>query len=254
MLLCIAAAQAETLMHMPSTSQYAVRKNGAVIDFGNASQGYVMIRHEHTDMKLRVRISMGATAYTYELNGQNTFEVFPLQMGNGTYRVQVLASKARNHYTLSASKTLDVKLDNPHLPYLYPNQYVDFSESSKAVAKAAELTAGLETDREKFRVIYNFCSRRIIYNYQLALTPSKEHRTDVDLVLEKRKGICIDYAALMACMLRSQGIPAQVAIGFADGVYHAWNKVLVDGKWYRCDPTYAATLGMAEVYEEERHY
>ena len=130
------------------------------------------------------------------------------------------------------------------------NQYISYTESSKA----AGLCEGLQTQREKFRAIYSFCSRRIIYNYLLALSPSKEHRTNVDLVLVKRKGICLDYAALMACMLRSQGIPTQVVIGYTDGVYHAWNKVFLDGKWYRCDAIYAATVGMAEVYQEVRHY
>ena len=267
MLLCVAASGAlpaaaeaghtgthQAPMRMPSNSSYAVRKNGATIDFGNATQGYVMIKHEKTDIKLRVRISMGATEYTYVLNGQNAFEVFPLQMGSGKYRIQVLSRGVRNYYTAVASKTLEVDMADPNIAYLYPNQYVNYSESSKAVAKAAELCEGLQTDREKFRAIYNFCSRRIIYNFQLALAPSREHRVDVDKVLAERKGICLDYAVLMACMLRSQGIPAQVVIGHADGAYHAWNKVLLEGKWYRCDATYAATSGIADVYQEERHY
>ena len=39
------------------------------------------------------------------------------------------------------------------------------------------------------------------------------------------KGICFDYAALAASMLRSQGIPTKMIFGYVapQGLYHAWN-------------------------------
>jgi len=255
-LLCsVAVADTEILMPKLSRNQsFILNSKGVTINYGNASQGYVMIRHEKTDLKLKVRISMGKTEYTYDLNNRNRYEVFPLQMGDGNYKIHVLKNEEKDTYTLITGKTIIVEMANSYMPYLYPNQYVNYTPDSMAVAKAAELCEGLRTHREKFRAIYKFCSRRIVYNYQLALTPSKERQTNVDQVLEKRKGICLDYAALMACMLRSQGIPTQLVIGYADGIYHAWNKVLLEGNWYRCDPTYASTGGMVEVYREERRY
>ena len=250
-----AAGTNQVLMPALSRNESFIHEStGVTINYGNASQGYVMIKHEKTDWKLKVRISMGKTVYTYDLNNKGKFEVFPLQMGDGNYRILIYKNEEKDNYTLLTGKTIIVALANPHISYLYPNQYVDYTETSKAVAKAADLCKGLETEREKFKAIYNFCSRRIVYNYQLALTPSKERNTSVDKVLDERKGICLDYAVLMACMLRSQGIPTQVVIGHADGIYHAWNKVLLDGKWYRCDATYAATGGTAQVYQEERRY
>ena len=250
-----AIAENQVLMPVLSKNQsFIFTSQGVTINYGNAAQGYVMIRHEKTDLKLKVRISMGKNVYTYDLNSRNRYEVFPLQMGDGNYKIVVLKHEGDDAYKLITGKTIIVEMDNAHVPFLYPNQYVDYTADSKAVAKAAEITAGLKTDREKFTAIYNFCSRRIVYNYQLALTPAREHRTNVDMVLEKRKGICLDYAVLMACMLRSQGIPTQVVIGYADDVYHAWNRVLLDGDWYRCDPTFASAGGMAQVYREERRY
>ncbi|MCL2810471.1 MAG: transglutaminase-like domain-containing protein [Clostridia bacterium] len=259
MLCCIAPTvsigESQFLMPVLSRNQsFILETKGVTINYGNASQGYVMIRHEKTDLKLKVRISMGKNVYTYDLNSRNRYEVFPLQMGDGNYRIVVLKHEGNDAYKLITGKTIIVEMANPHIPFLYPNQYVNYTADSKAVAKAAELTAGLNTDREKFAAIYNFCSRRIVYNYQLALTPTKEHRVDVDKVLENRKGICLDYAVLMACMLRSQGIPTQVVIGYADDVYHAWNRVLLDGDWYRCDPTFSSAGGIAQVYREERRY
>ena len=77
---------------------------------------------------------------------------------------------------------------------------------------------------------------------------------DVDVILQEKKGICFDYAALMATMLRSQNIPAKMEIGYANmeegAVYHAWLSVYIkdigwiddliefDGKnWSMMDPT-----------------
>ena len=67
-------------------------------------------------------------------------------------------------------------------------------------------------------------------------------------------GICFDYAALMAGMLRSQGVPCKLVIGYAGDVYHAWISVwseetgwiegivFFDGEnWQRMDPTFASS-------------
>lgn len=77
---------------------------------------------------------------------------------------------------------------------------------------------------------------------------------DVDEIsLSSGKGICFDYAALMAAMLRSQRIPTKLQVGYAGEAYHAWiscyvdeigwvdNMISFDGKdWSLMDPTLAA--------------
>lgn len=76
---------------------------------------------------------------------------------------------------------------------------------------------------------------------------------DVDETLSSGKGICFDYAALMAAMLRSQRIPTKLQVGYAGEAYHAWiscyvdeigwvdNIISFDGKdWSLMDPTLAA--------------
>ena len=51
---------------------------------------------------------------------------------------------------------------------------------------------------------------------------------DIDEAFETKKGICFDYAALMTAMLRAQGIPSQLVIGYAGEVYHAWINVYIE--------------------------
>lgn len=92
------------------------------------------------------------------------------------------------------------------------------------------------------------------YDYQLAATVKSGYLPNVDKVLESKKGICFDYAALMTAMLRSQGIPCKLVIGYADTAYHAWINVYIEGtgwisnaiyfdgqNWTLLDPTYAST-------------
>lgn len=67
----------------------------------------------------------------------------------------------------------------------------------------------------------------VAYDTQLAATVKSGYVPDPDSVLAKRSGICYDYASLMAAMVRSQGIPARLVVGYAaDNIYHAWNEGL----------------------------
>ena len=76
---------------------------------------------------------------------------------------------------------------------------------------------------------------------------------DVDDVLASQTGICFDYAAVMASMLRCERIPTRLEVGYMDDVYHAWistyikdigwidNIIEFDGnEWKLMDPTLAA--------------
>ena len=92
------------------------------------------------------------------------------------------------------------------------------------------------------------------YDYDLAANPPTGYLPDVDKVLAARKGICFDYAAVMATLLRSQDIPCKLVVGYAGKIYHAWidvyvegvgwikNAIYFDGKsWTMMDPTFVST-------------
>jgi len=230
-------------------------KSGAVIDYGNASQGYVMVKYKESDKRLKVRVTQGKKIIHYDLNGRGEYEVFPLQLGDGKYKIQVFqAAKGKDKYAQVASTTITVKLDDPHLPYLYPNQYVNYTSASAAVAQSYTLCEGITDDKEKIKAIYTFCARKISYHYARANSSKSGYLPNLDEVLAERKGICFDYAALMACMLRVQGVPAQLVIGYADKAYHAWNNVSLNGKWYRYDATFASMGNKAQSYTEENRF
>ena len=76
----------------------------------------------------------------------------------------------------------------------------------------------------------------------------------VDEILEKKTGICFDYASVMATMLRTQNIPTRLEVGYMLEEYHAWISIYIeeqgwingiiefDGtQWKLMDPTFAST-------------
>ena len=83
---------------------------------------------------------------------------------------------------------------------------------------------------------------------------------DPDQTLNDKTGICFDYASLTCAMLRSQGIPTKLEVGYVGEVYHAWiscyvdetgwidNIIEFDGKdWSLLDPTLGANNKSKDV-------
>lgn len=207
--------------------------------------------------------------YNYDLNTNGTYEVFPLQMGNCEYTLRVMKNVSGSSYTQLYSGTENVTLKSSLYPYLYPNQYVNFSTSSAIVPKASTICAGCTDDIDKLKAVYNWMITNISYDYAKASSVSTGYLPNVDSILSSKKGICFDYAALMAAMLRSQGIPTQLVIGSAGAVAqnHAWNEVYLKGTgwitvkiqntstgWKLLDPTFGDKTGDTSQYAGARKY
>ena len=237
-------------------SGVTVYKNSkATVDASNLPLGFVSVSYTGgKDVRIKVQITKtGGTTYTYNLNNKGTAAPFPLTEGDGTYTVKVFENTRGTKYAQAYSCSLDLKLTSEFSPFLYSNQYVNFSDDSKVVAKAAELTKGLTTDLDKVTEIYHYVINNITYDYQLAATVASGYLPDVDAVLESGKGICFDYAAVMSSMLRSQNIPCKLIVGYAGTVYHAWINVYIEGvgwvdhliyfngeDWSMMDPTFVS--------------
>lgn len=173
--------------------------------------------------------------------------------GNGIYQVVVYENISGSKYATVLSQSISVSLKDEFAPFLRPNQYVDYEHADKTVAKAKELTAGKTEALDKVAAVYDFVIQNITYDKQLAATVQSGYLPVLDSVLEKKTGICFDYAALMTGMLRSQGAPCKLVVGYAGTAYHAWISVWsekdgwIDGvvyfdgtSWQRMDPTFAA--------------
>lgn len=246
-------AKAETV-----TGQTVYSNAKASIDASNLAEGYLIIKYTGgKNVRIKVQIEKsGGEKYNYDLNNAGNPETFPLTEGDGSYTVKVLEHTSDNRYAVAYSTTLDLKLRSQFLPFLYPNQYVNFTDTSKTVAKAAEITKGKTTDVERVEAVFNWAVSNISYDYDKAKTVQSGYLPDVDATLASGKGICFDYAAVMSAMLRSQNIPCKLVIGWAGNVYHAWINVYIDGvgwvdgyiqfdgqKWTLMDPTFVSSGG-----------
>lgn len=248
-------ADAKPAVLVPEASGTATGGGGgATVDYSNCDEGYIMAKFSGGG-KIKLRVTRQASkTYTYDLRSDGKYEVFPLTSGNGTYTVEVFENISGNQYSQAMSTRFEVKLRNSLLPFLYPSQYVNFNSKSTTVAKGAELADDADDQLGVVGNIYNYVVKNISYDENKAKTVKPGYLPKVDAILESNKGICFDYAALMAAMLRSQNIPTRLEVGYVSGgAYHAWISVYVtgagwindiiyfDGKnWKMMDPTFAS--------------
>ena len=158
--------------------------NVASIDYSHASSGYLMANYTGTSPKVKLRITgPDAIVYTYDLHGES-YETFPLSSGNGNYDVTIYENISGNDYSTCLYVQVSVTLENEFTPFLYPNQYVNFTADSKTVAKGAELAAGAYNDLEVVSNIYDYITSSISYDYSKASDPPTGYTTDVDEILD----------------------------------------------------------------------
>lgn len=226
----------------------------AVIDYSNMADGYVMAKF-HTDfgVRLKVQVTGPTTTYTYNVS-PGEWTVFPLSDGNGAYTVKLFRNVVDNRYSTVLSASVNVSLKNEFAPFLRPNQYVNYENEPITCQTASTVIHDGASMIEKVKAVYNYVVTNISYDYEKAATVQSGYLPDLDQVLTSRRGICFDYAALMAGMLRSLDVPCKLVIGYAGVEYHAWISVWseetgwVDGviffsgvNWQTMDPTFAAT-------------
>ena len=254
----VAADPEETKpMLLPEASGTVVYEGaGVTIDASHTDQGYVMIRCEPSDKRLKARIATSIQTYYYDLPGGTAYSVYPLQMGDGAYTVRVMEQVEDDLYALRFGVEIDVKLADETVPFLYPNQYVWYDAESATVQKARELARGMTDPTQIAEAFYKFVVKHMRYDNELARTVERGYLPSADASLESGKGICFDYAALLAVMLRSEGIPTRVMIGNVtpENIYHAWNNVFLDGEWVWMDPTLDGSGHKERDYTTERIY
>lgn len=224
---------------------------GVCVDASNLAEGYIMVRYTGSAQKVRMLLDTptGAT-YNYLLSVDGEYGVYPLSDGDGEYRIGIYENITDDKYAELFSQDITVQLKDEKTVFLYPNRYVDFSAESEAVQKSAEIVAQAGTDLEAVRAVFAYVTQNVAYDYEKAKTVQSGYLPVVDETLRTGKGICFDYASLMAAMLRSQRIPARLEIGYAGTLYHAWISVYIedegwiedyivfDGKdWVLMDPT-----------------
>ncbi len=241
----------------PGTLQNSNEK--AIIDYSNTQDGYVMMQYTvATQNRIKALITGPTTQYQYNIT-PGAWATLPLSDGNGSYQIGIYENVKDTSYAAVLTQQVEVTLKDEFAPFLCSNQYVNFENAPNTVAKANELCAGTTDTLEKIKAVYTFVVGNLTYDTELAANVQSGYLPVLDTVLSNQKGICFDYAALMTGMLRSQGIPCKLVVGYAGTAYHAWinvwtekdgwidNAIYFDGtSWQRMDPTFASSGNQSE--------
>lgn len=242
---------------IPIASGINVERNDrASIDYSNTQDGYVIVEFsDKSETVLRVLVTAPhGEQYRYALGDNGVAEIIPLTEGNGEYKIGIYEHIGGTDYKAVLSATINVVLENEHAPFIHPNQFVNYNKDSELVELAAELTRNAKTTEDKIEAIYDYVVDNFTYDYDLAANVQPGYLPNLDQVLERKEGICFDYSALVTAMLRSQGIPARLEIGYYGEEYHAWISKFCEEKgwldnwfhhngyeWTRMDPTIEST-------------
>lgn len=207
----------------------------------------LMVQSEDYGSNMRIMVEKENEKYYYGLN--NSIEKVPVQLGNGLYTVKILKNLEGNRYQVV--KDMDLNIHNSDLDvFLSSSQPVYWENQHKLTGLRDILMEGLTTDRQKIEAAYNYLVNNVKYDYNKINGLSTDYVPNIGNTITTKKGICYDYAALFAGILRAQGIHTKLVKGYKSDIqaYHAWNEVLVDGSWIVIDTTYDAALsGYSDV-------
>lgn len=220
----------------PASSPSAVIGNGAAMDAGHASDGGIFVARllpDAPEARHKLTVSCGQMTYAYDLAADGTPLVVPANMGNGHYSVDVMRCIHDNDYVSVLSMETDVSLPSEFTPFLCPNVFCDYAEDDACVARAREMAASCENQGEFAARACEFVMETVEYDHGKAESVGKGYVPAPDATIAEGKGICFDYASLLAATFRSVGIPAKVVTGNLrpNGEYHAWVEAYVDGSW-----------------------
>lgn len=249
---------------------------GYKINFDQSEDGIVRVfYHNRTFKKMKLVVQNGDQKYIYNVFNNENYVNYPLQLGDGIYKVSLYENTTGTKYKKITSRSAVVNLEDENNVYLQSILEISWDVEDESIQLADELVAeALQKKQSQVRwdlrskvslseteiidVIYTYVINNIDYDYDKIKGLDYSYVPDNDSTLDIGTGICYDYSSLLASMLRSQGIPAKMTKGYAktSDVYHAWNEIYIasEDRWIVVDSTYDAYMvkkGLAFEMEKE---
>jgi transglutaminase-like putative cysteine protease len=154
---------------------------------------------------------------------------------------------------VSIADATSLRTDTTDYPQWVRERYLQLPDTitPETVALAEELTAGVSNPYDKAIAVRDYLRVSIDYNDQIDAPPDGVDPVDY-VLFDLQEGYCTYYAAAMAVMLRSQGVPARLVSGYALGEYdeatqsyrvraensHTWVEVYFPAYgWIHFEPT-----------------
>lgn len=179
---------------------------------------------------------------------------YPVDVQDGSFSLDIQLRFGPGKYTIWAGDnptrfdgTIRFELNNKlakDTRYISSSSYVD-SDDQSIVALAGEIVTPQMSETEKLKAIHDWVAGNIAYDYQ-AFLAGDNTLVPASQTLKSKKGVCRDYAFLVAALARATGLQAKVVQGETlekngwTPQSHAWNEVYADGKWVTVDATWDA--------------
>lgn len=229
------------LLLVAAPKEIRAAEASTAFDTGSLDKGIVTVHYDKEDGNdAIVRIAKDKDKFDYPLvDGA----AYPLQLGDGEYSLLVAVKTGGNKYKVVAQENVTLSMSREFDVFLQSISLIRFTPETKAVAEARNRITDSMSDLDKVTAVYSFITQTYQYDHEKATRVEPGYIPDLDTVFDESKGICYDYAATFAAMARSAGIPTRMVLGYeasAPDTYHAWNQVLLDGKWETVDTTYDA--------------
>ena len=223
------------------------------VDDSNQKEGYFSVKSKLGEKKVKVVVDVTGIRYQYVIQNTDEYVTIPFSQGSNEYAISIWEHLESDSYLLLYEQVMTVELEDEFKPFLYPNQFVDFSSDDSAVELSKQLCEKAGNDIEVINAIYSWVIKNIAYDGDMDSKMASGYLPSNENTLDTRSGMCFDIAVLTCSMLRAEGIPTKLVIGEKDNVPHAW--LLVYSKepgkvaghslnayqWKLMDPTHDAT-------------
>lgn len=206
----------------------------AAID--NTDEGIRVISVLEKGLRTRVRMTNKTSGYTkvWDIDGD---DILPINE-NGTWSVAIYQQVSADSTKYRQILGKDVIIDDVK-PYLGISLLTDEAENLLQEEWVEELKNSEVSYTEKAKIVFNTVSKTMVYDKEKAATVQGSYVPNVDEVWQMKKGICYDYSSIVAAVLRYVGVPTEINFGYAHGLYHAWNTVILeDGSRLFLDATW----------------
>ncbi len=135
-------------------------------------------------------------------------------------------------------------------------QDIPDSVTGSAARFAEYLQSSYDEPSDRLKTLYSWITANIQYDKDSAMyfNWSADHAAKISATLRRRKGVCENYASLLADIAGRLNIPAYVVHGYPSYAdknkdnSHSWVAVQQKGEWFLCDPTWDAQSGAEKYY------
>ena len=190
-----------------------INETVSLLDGDGLYKIYMMIQANGNQYSYGPYLEVNYTASSSNINNSNL-----------EYKTEIVKNSNLNY---GANQSNSVSIDDNS----YLNSSTDVnSENGEIIALSKKLTEGKRTDSEKIQAIYSWIVKNLSYDYDKYNNILRKDFSDQygsSITLETKKGVCYDYATLVAALCRAANVSAKVDKGYSKNVigYHAWNEV-----------------------------